>query len=205
MLRSVPEAFTLKKIERLTNNSSIQVQRLSRLVGEMLDTSRISTGNLSINFVKVDLSSFLRDRLQRFSDELENAKCEVFAKIEPGVVVDLDALRFEQVIANLITNAAKYASGHPVNVTLASDENQALLVFRDHGPGIPQDKLGLVFERFERLGTVNEVSGLGLGLHISKEIIRPHGGEICVESDYGYGARFIIEVPLNHLELASGQ
>lgn len=112
------------------------------------------------------------------------------------IVIQADAFRFEQVLANLLTNAAKYAAGKPIQLLLERAEQHAVVTIRDEGPGIPEDRLAHIFERFERRDTGTRVGGLGLGLYISKEIVGAHGGTIRVESQWGRGSNFIVHMPL---------
>ena len=92
----------------------------------------------------------------------------------------------------------KYAPGSPVEIsTRLKDKNTAELVVQDKGSGIPKEKQTIIFERFERAIGSNNVSGLGLGLFITKNIVAAHKGKIQVESEPGHGSRFIIELPLS--------
>lgn len=192
-----PSAFSVERLKKLIEQPIIQVDRLSRLVDDMLDVSRINLGKLSMNFEAINFSLLVRDTLSRFAPQLEAAGCSLNLKIDDTLLIQGDAFRLEQVLTNLITNAAKYAAGTPVEISLTKIANQAVLKVCDQGRGIPREKLDRVFERFERLVSANEVSGLGLGLHISKEIVLAHGGTIQVESELGQGAQFSVKVPLD--------
>jgi len=108
-----------------------------------------------------------------------------------------DGVRLAQVFDNLFTNALKYAPGAPIIVLLEKVENNILISFIDHGPGIPKESLGLIFERFYRVRTERSVTGTGLGLYICKQIIEAHRGKIWAESTPGVGTTFIIELPIN--------
>lgn len=191
-----PSAFTPERIRKLIENPLIQTDRLSRLVDDMLDISRIASGKLSMSFERINVSTLVTDTLQRFAPQLEAVGCSLVLEIEERVTADADAFRFEQVITNLVTNAVKYAPGSAVEISLHQHPGEIVLRFRDYGPGIAKDKAGRVFERFERLVTPNKVSGLGLGLHISKEIIEAHGGSIRLVSELGQGAEFIVCLPV---------
>jgi len=191
-----PSAFPQDRIRKVIEGPVTQIDRLSRLVDDMLDISRISSGRLSMTFERVDLSKLVKDTFQRLSGQLEAAKCLVSYTIDSEVSVNADQFRFEQVLTNLITNAVKYAAGNPIEVSLKKNAQSTVLRIRDHGPGIPVDKLERVFERFERLVSASEVSGLGLGLYISKEIVEAHKGEIHVESAVEKGAEFVVTLPL---------
>ncbi len=197
--KSGPGFFTAEILEKLIQNPLIQAERLSRLVDDMLDASRIASGKLSIELKEIDLSNLLENTLKGFSIQLDLAKCSVSKKITPEVMVEADALRIEQVIANLISNTLKYASGKPLEISLRKTKDSAVLKFRDHGPGIPKENLDQIFERYERLVSPSEISGLGLGLFISKEIVERHAGKITAISEFGQGTEFTVELPLVQL------
>jgi signal transduction histidine kinase len=106
-----------------------------------------------------------------------------------------DAYRIEQVLVNLLTNAIRYAPGKPLEVSVFAADGSAGFAVRDRGRGIPAADQERIFQRFERLVSPNDVSGLGLGLYIAREIVIAHGGTIRVESEPGQGARFVVELP----------
>lgn len=171
-----------------------QINRLNKLVDDMLDISRIGTGKLRLNKSDFNLSALLIDMLERFSPQFELAGCQVKTNIEPGIVGNWDAFKIEQVVNNLFSNAIRYAAGSPVTVKVRKDGNKAILSVADEGQGIHQESLERIFERFER-ATTNE-SGLGLGLYITRQIILLHEGSISVKSEVGKGSCFTIELPL---------
>ena len=107
-----------------------------------------------------------------------------------------DKFRIEQVLTNLIINVSKYAAEAPLAIELTQKDNHAVVTVRDQGPGIPPEKLKTIFERFERAVDSTAVTGLGLGLYISREIIELHHGKISVESELGKGSTFSFILPL---------
>jgi signal transduction histidine kinase len=112
-------------------------------------------------------------------------------------VGDVDHL--EQVLSNLISNAVKYSpQADSVDVIVASDESSVSIRVRDYGIGIPQEQHSKLFERFYRVSTDSYFPGLGMGLYITSEIVKRHGGEITVESEEGKGSTFIVSLPLTH-------
>ena len=113
-----------------------------------------------------------------------------------AVVGHWDPKRIEQVVVNLLSNAAKYAAGTPLHVRVQQVGKYAVLSVADRGKGISPDNQSKIFERFERVVTGSGISGLGLGLYIVKEIITAHRGDIHVESAVGQGATFVVELPM---------
>jgi signal transduction histidine kinase len=172
-----------------------QLERLSRLVEELLDVSRINTGQLKIHKEMVNLSHLLQEIVERHSEEAEQARCKLDLSIDSNIHVSVDRIRIEQVIVNLLINAFKYASGKPVHIALCESDKKVILKIKDLGDGIPADKQNRIFERYERAVESAGISGMGLGLYISKQIVIAHEGSIRVESELGKGATFIVEMP----------
>lgn len=188
-------AFDAERLQKLIANPIVQAERLTRLVDDMLDVSRIASGKLSMNAAQCDLSELVRDTLGRLAPQLEAVGCSLTMELAADTLALVDAFRLEQVVTNLITNVAKYAPGRPVLVSLEKLPDRAILRVRDHGPGVPVEQQPRLFVRFERFVSASKVSGLGLGLHISKEIVEAHGGTIEVASVVGRGTEFIVELP----------
>ncbi|RYG55885.1 HAMP domain-containing histidine kinase [bacterium] len=113
-----------------------------------------------------------------------------------------DRLRVEQVVTNLLTNAIRYGKKNPVTVAVENLGDHIRLAVEDNGIGIAPEAREKIFDRFERAVDANEVSGLGLGLFISKQIVSAHGGKIWVESNEGKGSRFVLELPKAKAESA---
>jgi PAS domain S-box-containing protein len=192
-----PAAFSPERVTRLVAQTERSIGRLSRLVEDMLDISRIATGRLNMRFEQVDLSALTGEVVDRFGPQLSEAGHTLELHLTPGLVGRWDRDRLEQVLANLLTNALKYAPGAPLKVTTLEVGTSAILEVEDRGPGIAPEDHHRVFERFERLADASQVSGLGLGLHISRHIVEAHGGTIRVRSAVGQGASFVVELPVS--------
>lgn len=189
-------AFSLEKLQKQFESDERQISRIARLVDDMLDITRINTGKLAIVPEPVILDELVRDVAERFREQLRQIGSTLELDIRSPVHGHWDRFRIEQVVANLINNAIKYGAGKPILVRVESDDRQATLTFQDEGIGIAKEDQGRIFERFERAVSLNEVTGLGLGLYIVKEILEAHGGSIRVESELGKGSRFIVTLPL---------
>ncbi len=173
-----------------------QVQRLSRLVTDLLDVSRITSGKLRVEREQVDLREVVREAVARVEPVIERTGGKISVQAPDPVVGQWDPARLEQVVVNLLDNALKYGDGKPVAVTVRADGGQAHLTVVDEGIGIPEDRVGRVFERFERAVSERNYGGLGLGLFIVREIVVAHGGEVTVDSLPGRGSRFEVTLPL---------
>jgi signal transduction histidine kinase len=172
-----------------------QVKRLVRLISELLDVSRIVAGRMDVRLEEVELPALVRDVTERLADELSQAGCPLTLHVERPVVGRWDHLRLEQVVTNLLSNALKFGRGHPIEVSVSEADGMAKLVVRDHGIGIPSDRLPHIFGRFERAVSTRFYGGLGLGLYIAHSIVEALGGSIRAESTMGSGATFTVELP----------
>lgn len=185
----------LEKITRGIEVSSRQVDRLQTLVESLLDVARIQAGRLTFQFERVDLTLLVQEVTERFTEVLAAAKCPLVLNFDGAILVQADRFRLEQVVVNLLSNAIKYGAGKPIHVSVRLEGDKGIIAVRDFGMGIQVSKLGKVFERFERAGQGSNISGLGLGLYISKQIVDGHSGKILVDSKPGEGASFQVEVP----------
>lgn len=192
----------LDKIKKMAEDDEHQVNRLIRLVDDMLDISRLRTGKFVIEKERVDLVMMIKAVLYRLEHQLGEARCEVTLDLPSEMEAYCDSYRLEQVVINLLTNAMKYGKGKPINIILTSTNNEISISVKDHGMGINDKDKERIFEQFERAIAPNEVSGLGLGLYIAKQIVDAHNGSIKVQSKFGEGATFIVSFPVKVPEMA---
>jgi signal transduction histidine kinase len=171
-----------------------QVGRLSKLIDHLLDVSRITAGRLELALEDVDLSAVARDVAQRFEEVLRRAECEVTLRAPSPVVGCWDRLRLEQILTNLLSNAAKYGGGRPIEIEVGGDDEKGRLSVRDHGIGIAPADQAKIFQRFERLLAGRGAPGFGLGLWIVRQVVEGMYGEIRVISEVGAGATFVVEL-----------
>lgn len=172
-----------------------QTNRLNGLVEELLDMTRIERGKLTYHFVKLRLEDLLSTVLNRFRLELEKSGNKIHLELEPNITVCWCGSRMDQVFSNLIVNSIKYAPGAEIFIKIGCEGESIRVIFEDKGPGIPKEKIGRIFNRFERAHSSLRESGLGLGLYIVREILKGHNGSITVESGDGGGTRFTMNLP----------
>jgi signal transduction histidine kinase len=172
------------------------VDRLATLVDTLLDVSRIRMGRLALAPEEVDLSALVQETAERFAPQLEPLGSRLELRVQPRVVGRWDRVRLEQVVTNLLSNAAKYGAGSPVEVELSAAGGAAHLSVRDQGIGIAPADQARIFGRFERVVSEKQYAGLGLGLWIAEQVVLALDGEISVESDLGHGATFHVRLPL---------
>ncbi len=181
----------------MAQQTSDMVSRLTRLIDDMLDVSRIRTGKLKLDKSEQELGDIVREVVLRMSLLFEAAGLNL-PSIEATEKLhgEWDRFRLEQVIGNLLTNAIRYGQGKSIEIKMRKKGNKGLLSVTDHGYGIAEKDLERIFGRFERAINSSEVSGLGLGLFISKEIVETQHGKIWVESEINIGSTFYVELPL---------
>ena len=185
-----------ERLHQGLSSAKRQADRLGHLVSHLFDVARISAGRLELEREEVDLTALAHRLLGRMEEVLVAAGCEPVVHAGGPVVARVDKLRVEQVLMNLLSNAMKYAPGQPVELSVEQEDGHAIIAVRDWGPGIPREAQGRVFERFERASGAHAQASLGLGLYISRQIARAHGGELSVEEPpSGPGARFVLRLP----------
>jgi signal transduction histidine kinase len=171
------------------------MQRLTTLVDELLDVSRLTLGKLTLSPEPVDLAATTREIAERFREPADCAGSSISVAALKPVEGSWDRFRIEQVVTNLLSNAMKYGAGKPIELTVTESGELARLEVRDHGIGLSSDDARRIFERFERAVPMRHYGGLGLGLYICRQIVEAHGGCIWAEGEPGAGARFVVELP----------
>ncbi|QRN95653.1 GAF domain-containing protein [Archangium violaceum] len=172
-----------------------QGERLNRLVGDLLDVSRITSGRLPLVLEEMDLAVLVEEVAARMRPELETAGCALSLSLESPLVGRWDRSRLDQVVTNLLANAVKYGQGRPIELSAVATAEGVCLRVRDEGIGISGVDQARIFERFERAVPDRHYGGLGLGLWITKQIVTLLGGHIHVESEQGRGSTFTVELP----------
>jgi len=174
-----------------------QAQRLNRMVLALLDVSRLEKGQLAIERAPLDLCALVGRLIDEARPGLEGRTIELLCPPGP-VTIEGDALRLEQVVQNLLQNAAKYSHpGAPIRVAITQADSFARVAVTDQGIGIPAASLPQLFQRFYRADNVDprQISGMGIGLYVVKEIVTLHGGTVDVVSVENAGSTFTITLP----------
>jgi PAS domain S-box-containing protein len=178
-----------------------QIDRMSRLILELLDVSRIETGRLEIRREPINWPNFVKDVVHHHHTSVSDRRFHLNIPDKSDRTVNGDRDRLEQVLGNLLENAVKYSpEGSDIYVVVEDRGDQAVTAICDRGIGIPTDEIQQVFERFHRGRQVSSTNygGLGLGLYITKQNIERHSGSIWVESKEGSGTTFFFSLPTEH-------
>ena len=205
-----PEGYTAQavaKVQPLIQRSHRSIQRLDRLVSDLLETSRIRENRVALQLRRTDLGSLVREVVAEQLQAHATRTVRLELDTQAPVIVEADPERIEQVVSNYLSNAFKYSPpDQPVTVVLQVEGDEARVSVRDEGLGIPASELDHIWTRFYRVAGVRHQSGsqvgLGLGLYISRDIVERHGGQVGVQSTLGEGATFWFTLPLARLEPA---
>lgn len=191
--RQIKEEVPRKFLDKALN----QVSRITSLVNDLLDVSKIEAGKLQLTSSAFDLRQIIEESIE-LVQQAEAKHIIVFDSDIEACEVNGDAQRIEQVVINLLSNAIKYApKADRVEVSLTCTTEKVLVSVRDFGPGIANDKLDHIFSRFYRIDEATpNISGLGIGLYLAHEIISRHNGQIWAESEMGQGSTFYFTLPL---------
>ncbi|KYG09429.1 hypothetical protein BE21_18015 [Sorangium cellulosum] len=192
----IPPDGSFPELDRLVDMSERQIDRLTSLVQNLLDVTRIRARRLELDFEPKDLLQIVRDAAEAITEHARTAGTPVQIVAGEPIFGLWDGARIEQVVQNLLTNALKYGGGGPIEVSLAHEGTTAKLTVRDHGPGVAAEDHDRVFEPFQRIASTYKSQSLGLGLYIVREIVQAHGGSIVIEPPDGGGAAFVVRLPV---------
>jgi signal transduction histidine kinase len=170
-----------------------EADHLTTLIENVLESARLQSNTLPMNFQPAHLDKLIRDTATRAQARQKELRVNFEFEVKP--VVRVDSVRISQVLGNLFSNAAKYASGAAITIGLTKEKDFYRIRFADDGPGISPEHLPNLFKRFYRVPGQGG-SGSGLGLFICQKIVDAHGGKISVESQPGKGTAFFIDLPV---------
>ncbi len=173
--------------------------RVEQMVKEMLELSRLESGQTVLNVDEIHVEQFLNDIAERFAVVAEQSGVMISVEVaDESVAISADASQLEHVFSNLVTNALKAVSEDGrIKISASNQDGQLLFQVKDNGIGIQPAHLPHVFERFYKTDYARSEGGSGLGLAIAKHIVEAHDGVITVESQYGTGTVFSIRLPAN--------
>ena len=176
-----------------------KADEMSALVEQMIEAARLEEGKLELSTRRVDLREVARLAVEMAQPFTDSSHAVVFESPDIEVPVMIDVERIKTVVGNLLSNAIKYSpAGGDVTCRVSVGEHIGRVAVTDHGVGIPADRFDRLFTRFGRIITpeTSHIPGTGLGLYLSRELARLHGGDITATSVHGQGSTFTLAVPL---------
>lgn len=189
-------AFSGDRLSCMVERDNRQIQNMIRLINDMVDVSRVNSGNLSIKKSKVNLTQLIMRVVGDFIRQAHAIGSSLTFEPSADVYSVCDDLRIEQIISNLITNALRYGDAKPITISISVAGSNVEIHVQDQGQGIPPTEHQRIFEKFERLGNNEVREGLGMGLYIARQLAQAHGGNLTVSSKLGEGSRFTLQLPL---------
>ncbi|MBN9684584.1 MULTISPECIES: sensor histidine kinase [unclassified Corallococcus] len=198
-VKSYPDSPLVPVIEAHVETGHRQVRRLTELMNDLLDVSRISAGTFRLQREEVDVAEVVREVAALFAPRFALEHCEFQVEAPESVRGCFDRARLAQVLDHLLDNALKYGAGTPVSVRLVVDGPVARLTVRDGGIGISPEQRPRLFERYGRAVSERHYGGLGLGLYLTRTIVEAEGGSVSLDSQLGEGAMITVELPLTRL------
>jgi two-component system phosphate regulon sensor histidine kinase PhoR len=188
-----------KAARRFLGRIETEVDALTQMAAELLELTRIESGQVPLEMKAVDPANLLNLSSDRMRAQAERAGLKLRVEAPTCMpMIQADAPRLEQVLVNLIHNAIKFTQpGGEVVLSTSSEGNFIHFSVRDSGSGIPADELERIFERFYKADRARSGGGTGLGLSIARHIVEAHGGKIWAESAEGRGSTFYFTIPVN--------
>jgi PAS domain S-box-containing protein len=185
--------------KRLVKIATDSTERLVRLINDILDIERIESGKITMSKQSCDLTELITQALNLVQPLADKAQVKLLVE-NCSLQVLVDADRFIQILTNLLSNAIRFSQpGGTVRLTAIEQNSEILITVQDSGSGIPEDKLEIIFERFQQVDSSDSRNheGTGLGLAICRSIVEMHGGKIWTESTVGVGSTFYFTLPVN--------
>lgn len=192
-------SLTPEQLQKMAESSERQINRLSTLIDDLLDVSRITSGKFTLKKDYCSLKEIINEAIVQYSQRLQDMHNQIDFVVEQDTIGLWDKIRIEQVVINLLSNASKYAPNKTIHINILNKNHIAKIEVRDEGPGIALEDRDRIFNRFERVASRENLGGLGLGLYISKQIIDAHQGKLYVERSSDQGSVFVVELPEENL------
>ncbi len=167
------------------------------MINDLLNISLIATGRMTLDKTSADLVKITKLVLQNFSEMKKMEEYQINFEAKTAVAGHWDSNRIEQAITNLVSNAIKYGRKKPIKISIYNSGDSGKFIIEDQGIGIPPKEQKNLFRRFKRLNEENNhQKGLGVGLYITQQIIKAHGGSIKLESRLNRGSKFTVKLPI---------
>ncbi|WP_078430254.1 sensor histidine kinase [Alkalihalobacterium alkalinitrilicum] len=200
-MQGYTEAFEEKMItpEKYMQTMKKETAYIGRLVHDLLDLAQLEGDTYPITKVPLPFAQLIEEVVEKFEWSIKNKKLTIRKELDEEIIVEGDEDRLAQVISNVLTNAIRYSNEHGnLSIRLDAHDNEAVLIFRDEGIGIPKDDVDKITERFYRVnkGRTRKDGGTGLGLAIVHQIVKLHGGKIEIQSELRQGTTVSVFLPI---------
>lgn len=186
----------IEKLKPVVSEIQPDLAKFSRLIEALLDISKLSAKKLFLNIQPCDVTEVLNSEINRTRTNSEAQLCEIKTSIQDQLMGFCDPLRLQQVVSNLLSNAVKFGNQKPVEFIATRKGNDLVIKVIDHGIGISETDLKRIFKPFERAVSEKNFGGLGLGLYITDQIVKGHGGKLSATSNQKDGTCFTVELPI---------
>ncbi len=200
-IKQISERLKDNKTKNELNIAYNNAGKLLRLVNQLLDLSKVESGNMKLQAVPQNIVSVIKVLIISFSPYAERKKIKLkFDSTEEEIIAYIDKEKIEKIVTNILSNAFKFTpEGGIIELKLSNNLEYVNISIRDTGIGIPKEKISKIFDRFYQVDETNkkEYEGTGIGLALSKELIELHKGKIKIESTEGEGSIFTISIPLS--------
>lgn len=196
---------------KLIKSAHQQLYTMRRLLDDLLDTTRMSQGKFQLQISHANLCDMIRNAILTTKEIVQerNHTIVMDPKCDDSIWLDVDPIRFEQVVVNIINNAAKYTNhGGIIGIKNSVKDGNAILSITDNGIGIDSQHLDSIFDSFWQVKTptTRVISGIGVGLSLTKQIVEMHGGTISVKSDgLGNGSSFTVSLPMSKRQTSTAE
>lgn len=193
--------FSVTQLMHVLENAEHQIRRLNTMINDLLNVSFITTGRMSLETERTDLVEITKQVIESFTESLQSNGYRLTFSFKSPVIGNWDKSRIEQAVINLISNAIKYGNGQPIDISVSKRGDLGFFTIRDRGEGIEKKEIKNLFGLFTRVQNGNgespPQSGLGVGLFVTHQIVKAHGGKIKISSRSLRGTSFTLELPLN--------
>jgi len=188
--RKNEDAFAKEKLDKMAN----QFKKMNTLINGFLNVSRLESGKIQLNKANFEINALVSEMIEETELHMINHRISFIKGIDVEIIADRD--KIGSVLSNLLGNAIKYSpDSAPIEVSTKSEGNVVAISIKDQGFGIKKADQARLFDRYYRANNDSNISGFGIGLYLSAEIIERHGGNIWVESEFGKGSEFIFSLP----------
>jgi PAS domain S-box-containing protein len=193
--RDEGEEVTRPEIRRRADACTRAVDRMARIVGELLDADQVRAGRVRVRRERVAMAPLVRRCIEELAPQADAAGCQVTLDVDERVVGEWDLAKLERIVTNLVTNALVHGKGAPIEISAHDGGARAVLEVRDHGAGIPESDRERIFRPLEQVDIAHHVRGIGLGLYVARGLAQAMGGDVVLATPEGPGATFRLVLP----------